>query len=213
MQQNLLRFQEKQKYILFDLETCHLNLVNKDNKPWQIGYVIGEGKNIVKTVAHMILWDPLNITDGAAKVTKFDKKKYLEEAKNPKSVYSELETYLYDKNYIILGHNILNFDVYLLNIWRQLIGLKTDYSFIERCFDTNALSKAIKLNVKPREDENLIAFQYSMLNHKQKGLKTNLTTLGTEYKLEFDPESLHDASKDTELNWKVWNKIVWEIEI
>jgi len=213
MQKNLLRFQDKQKYFLFDLETCHLNLASTDNKPWQVGYIVGEGKHILEVKSHMIKWSPLNITEGAARVTHFDKKIYEEKAEDPKLIYDILAKYLYNQEYIILGHNILGFDVYLLEIYRKLLGLKSDYSFIHRCIDTNAIAKAIELGVKPREGEDELAFQYSMLNHKQKGLKTNLTVLGNKYKIDFDPEKLHNAEEDVKLNWQIWNQMVWEIDI
>lgn len=213
MQQDLLRFQTKQKYILFDLETCHLNLVNQTNKPWQIGYVLGQGKEIVDIISHHILWQPLNITLEAAKVTHFDEKEYLEKAEDPKLILDELEKYLYDPEYLIVGHNLLNFDVYIHNLWRLLLGRKSDYSYINRIFDTNALAKSLKLNVKPDKNENFTAFQYAMLHFKQKGLKTNLTTLGTEYKIDFDPTTLHNAKNDVALNWKIWNKMIFELEI
>lgn len=213
MQQNLLRFKDKQKYFLFDLETCHLNLSSTDNKPWQIGYILGEGKNIIDMKAHMIKWDELNITEGAARVTHFNRDNYLSRAVDPILILDEIEQYIYNDEYIILGHNILGFDVYIHNIWRRLLGRKTDYSYISRCLDTNALAKSIKLNRNLGKNENLTAFQYRLLDHKEKGLKTNLTVLGKEYGIDFDPEKLHDAGNDVDLNWKIWNKMVWQLEI
>ena len=43
----LLRFNPNQKYVLFDFETCGLNLGSLRNKPWQLAFItIEDGKNI-----------------------------------------------------------------------------------------------------------------------------------------------------------------------
>jgi len=44
----MLRFNKEQKYICFDFETCHLNLLDDSNKPWQLSYLIAKGSNIIK---------------------------------------------------------------------------------------------------------------------------------------------------------------------
>jgi DNA polymerase III epsilon subunit-like protein len=212
MQKDLLRFNDKQKYILFDLETENLSLAS-NNKPWQLGYIIGEGKETKEAVAQMIKWDPLNISEGAAKVTKFNKKKYNAEALDPLEVLTKLDSYIYDKEYKIIIHNGLGFDVYIHNNWRKTLGFKTDYSYINRVYDTNCLAKAIKTQSAPKENEKLILFQYKMNHFRKKGLKTNLTALGEEYGIDFDPETLHDAYNDCILNWQVWNKIIWQLDI
>jgi hypothetical protein len=40
----MLKDDKKQKYICFDFETCNLNLLSPDNKPWQLSYIIAQGK-------------------------------------------------------------------------------------------------------------------------------------------------------------------------
>ena len=43
MDEDLLRFKKDQKYLVFDYETCNLNLGHLENKPWQIGFIICKG--------------------------------------------------------------------------------------------------------------------------------------------------------------------------
>jgi len=64
MQDNLLRFQKKQKYVIFDTETESLNLVN--SRPWQLSWTIAEGDKIIKNEDRFIYWDDLKMSDGAA---------------------------------------------------------------------------------------------------------------------------------------------------
>ena len=54
MNDNLLRFKKNQNYICFDFETCHLNLLHSENKPWQLGYGLFKGKKMHKMCDHFI---------------------------------------------------------------------------------------------------------------------------------------------------------------
>jgi hypothetical protein len=44
----MLKDDKKQKYICFDFETCNLNLLSPDNKPWQLSYIIAQGRLLYK---------------------------------------------------------------------------------------------------------------------------------------------------------------------
>jgi len=75
MNENLLRFKNKQKYIFFDFETCCLNLGSLDNKPWQLGYIVIENGRVVKKKDCWIHWDDLKMSDAAAKNDRLDARK------------------------------------------------------------------------------------------------------------------------------------------
>lgn len=213
--EDLLRYSQ-QKYIVYDFETCGLSLSSLDNKPWQLGLLVCENNQIIERHNFYIKWDNLNISKEAAIVTKFNKEDYLRKAQDSKYCLDILEKYLYNKDYLCLFHNGLQFDVYIHNIYRKLLGLKTDYSYINRCIDTNALAKGIKLGIKydKYQDNDLLAYQYRMLSIRQKGLKTNLTQLGQENNIEFQYDRLHDGVKDCELLWLIWTKVIrWQIDI
>lgn len=209
----MLRYNKEQKYILFDWETENLNLVNSFNKGWQLSYIVCQGYDILSESDNYIKWPDLNISADAARVTHFDRAKYDRLALPPEPILDEFEKYLYDPEYLILGHNILNFDVYLNNIARKLIGRQPDFSYIPRCIDTNSLAKAIAKGIKLNKDEDLICWQYRLCDFREKGLKTSMISLLKKYKIDFDENRLHDGLYDAKQNWEVFKKQIWEIEI
>ena len=107
MNDNLLRFKKNQNYICFDFETCHLNLLNSENKPWQLGYGLFKGKKTQKICDHFIKWNSLNISPEAAKICRFSRAKYEKNATDATQILEEFEKYLYDPSYLIIGHNLL----------------------------------------------------------------------------------------------------------
>jgi hypothetical protein len=85
---------------------------------------------------------------------------------------------------------------------------------IPKIIDTNAVARGIKLNIKynPEKDD-FMEWQYRMSSMVVKGCKTNLTALGKEYEISHNYESLHEATSDVLLNWKIWKKLVYQIEL
>jgi len=153
MNEELLRFKKDQKYVVFDFETCSLNLVSEDNKPWQLAFMVYKGSKLIESHDYYIHWDDLKLSDGARKVTGFSDSKYKKNAKDSGLVLDHFERYLYDPEYIKLGHNILGFDIYIHNIYRKLLGRETDYSYLDDCLDTLCLAKAIAKDIKITEDD------------------------------------------------------------
>jgi len=213
MEEYLLRFQKSQKYLVFDYETCNLNLGLESNKPWQIGLLVCEGKNVLEKLDYMISWDDINVSPDAARITGFSKTKYDKLKKDAGKVLNKFESYLYDKDYLIIGHNVLGFDVYIHNLHRKLLGMKSDYSYINRIIDTNCIARGIKNNIKYSKDSDLIDWQYKLLHHRTRGVKTNLKQLCKDNELDFDESKLHDALYDVEKTFEVYNKMIWKIEI
>ena len=206
MLNNLLK-NPNHKIALFDLETCNLNLATEINKPWQLGLIICEGGQIKEKHNKYIWWDNLPMSASAARVTRFDYEKYKSLAKPADEALELLDSYLYNPEYIVMGHNILGFDVYVHNIWRKLLGKPVDYSYNNRLIDTNAIARGIKMGL-PYNNGSLLAYQYSAISIKKEGIKTNLTALGKENKIEYDYENLHDGLNDCILNFQVWNKYI-----
>lgn len=213
LEKKLLRFDFDQDYLFFDAETENLNLV-KDNRPWQLAYLVCRGTKVLDKFDRYIRWDNINVSKEAAKITGFNKKKYLDLAEDPKKVLKDFDEYILDNKYYVCGHNILGFDVYMYKTIRKELGLPTNYSFIDRCIDTNCLAKAIKCEVKYERDQiDFISWQYKFTEFHKRGLKTNLQQLCKEYSIDFDPSKLHDALYDIEKNFEVFHKQLWEIEI
>jgi len=213
MNENLLRFKKNQKYIFFDYETCNLNLGSFKNKPWQLAFIVTQGDKIIEEKEFYIDWDDLNISDGAKRVTGFSQKKYDKFKVCPRSALNEFEKFIYNNNYIIVGHNILGFDVYIHNIHRRLLGLGSNYSYLPRIIDTNCLARSFKNKIEYKNDSDMISWQYKLLNYRKKGIKTNLQQLCKDFKIEFDPNLLHDALYDVKKTHDVFQQLLWKIDI
>lgn len=212
---DLLRYNEDQKYVCFDFETCSANLQSPTNLPWQLGLILCQGTKILERKCFYLKWNPLPMTEGAARVTKFNFRKYQELATDPAPILEYLESYLYNPEYLVMYHNGLGFDSYVHNIYRRKLGKqKPDWSYLSRVIDTHALAKGIKEGLPYRKEDNFLVYQYKLLSIIKKGLKTNLTLLGKENSIEFDYDTLHDGLNDVILMKLVWDKwIKWNVEI
>jgi len=213
---SLLRFQKKQKYIFFDFETCSLNLGSLDNKPWQLAFITINNGKISEKRDYWIDWgDDFEVPAVAAKMTGWTKAKYLKkkQGNDPEKVLEHFERYLYNEEYINAGHNILGFDVYMHGIYRKLLHKKPDYSYVNRSIDTVCLAKALKNDIKFSRDEKFYNWQYKLNNMMDNKSKKKLIDLCKYYKIEIDESKLHDAMYDIEQNYKVFQKMIWELDV
>jgi DNA polymerase III alpha subunit (gram-positive type) len=210
MNESLLRFNKKQRYVVFDTETEGLNLIS--SKPWQIAWLLVEGEKILERNDLYIHWGDLNISEGAARITGFSQADYDKRGKDPKEVWDKFSAQLYNKNNLIVGQNLLGFDVYMVNIWRKLLGMESDYSYIKRIIDTKCLAMAIAKEI-PVNKKNFINWQYRLLNHRERGVRTSQATLLKKYAIDHDPKRLHDAMYDIEMNFKIFRRQLFDLEL
>lgn len=215
---NLLRFNENQKFILPDFETNGLNL--HTTLPWQLSFVTFDLKNNYEEHDYFIKWDNFKMSTGAAIATNFNPIKYKNEAKDPKFVLDIFESFLLDKQYRVVWHNGLGFDSMVYNIWRRMLGLKPNYDFLYdrefACYDTLALSKAYKKGFKPdiSNSKAFLAWQYRMSSIRlERGNKTNLGAMGKEFGIKFNESDLHNALFDIRLNREVFRQLIWKMDI
>ena len=215
MKEKLLRFRKKQKYLIFDYETCNLNLIAGDNKPWQLAFMAVEGNRVIEQQDYWLKWDNLNVSPEAAKITGFSKSKYKKKASDPKEALGHFERYLYDDEFVKVGHNLLGFDVYMHNLHRKMINpnAKTDHSYTFKLVDTLCLAKALKKQIKLNKGDNFLAWQYRLSNLIERGLRCNLKQCCKDYDIDFDSSKLHDALYDINVNYEVFKKMIWDIEI
>jgi len=210
MDESLLRFDNNQKYLVFDTETEGLNLIR--SRPWQVAWLVVEGGKILEKHDMFLDWPNLDVSAGAAKITGFTMKEYNKRKESPRKVWEKFSKYLYDKDTFIVGQNLLGFDVYMVNIWRELMKLEADYSYVERIIDTRALAVAIAKDI-PVDKEDFISWQYRLINHRERKLKTSQAFLLKKYNIDHDPKRLHDALYDIEMNFKVFRKQLFDLEI
>lgn len=212
MNSNLLRFKKNKKFIVFDYETCSLNLASLDNKPWQLAFLICSHDKIEKKYDFYLRWNDLKISDGAKQVTGFKESVYQKRATDPLEVLNLFESYIYNPDYYIVGHNIIGFDIFIHNIHRLLCGKRSDYSYVDRLIDTNCIAKANALDIEYDETD-LTLWQFKLQKIKKRGLKTNLKSLCEKFKIDFDESKLHDALYDIEQNFKVFKSMIWKSNI
>tara|TARA_R100000951_G_scaffold115542_2_gene123957 strand:- start:2851 stop:3483 length:633 start_codon:yes stop_codon:yes gene_type:complete len=210
MDESLLRFDKNQKYLVFDTETEGLNLIR--SRPWQVAWLVVEGGKILEKHDMFLDWPNLDVSAGAAKITGFTMKEYNKRKESPRKVWEKFSKHLYDKDTRIVGQNLLGFDVYMVNIWRELMKLEADYSYVERIIDTRALAVAIAKDI-PVDKDDFISWQYRLINHRERKLKTSQAFLLKKYNIDHDPKRLHDALYDIEMNFKVFRKQLFDLEI
>lgn len=210
---NNLRFNKNQKYICLDFESENLNILKK-NRPWQVSWLIAEGDKVEKFHDYYLKWSDLNVSKGAAIVTNFDEKKVLAEGKEPLLVLNLFEKYFLNPDYRILFFNGLNFDIYIHNIWRKELGLKSNYSFyINRCIDVHALCKAYKMDIGLNTNDDFLFWQQRLLNYRARGVKTNLTQMSKDFDIKVDESKTHSAIYDIMLTFEVFKKILNKFNI
>lgn len=211
MLDDLLRFKKKQKYLLYDFETESLNLYY--SRPWQLSFVIGQGNQTLEEHDYFIDIPDLKVSDEAAKVTNFSWERYNKLKRPKEEVLEVFDKYLYDSDYIVCGHNILNFDTYIHTTLRRICGKKEDYSYLERLIDTNCLAKAIKCEIEKPKDEEMIQWMFRLASFRKRGVKTNLKALLKEYDIEFDEKMLHNSLFDIRYNYLLLSKLLWNINL
>jgi DNA polymerase III epsilon subunit-like protein len=92
------------------------------------------------------------------------------------------------------------------------LGLGSDHSYIDRIIDTLSLARAIEKNDEPDMD-NFIYWQYKWVNFFQRGLKTSQLALLKKYNIDHDKSRLHNALYDIEMNFKIFQKQIFDIEL
>ena len=111
----------------------------------------------------------------------------------------------------IVGHNILGFDMYLIRDWCKIHGKPYAHLF-KKCIDTLSIGRGIRTEYYFKKEEgNFFDYQYRMLTHRVKGIRTSLTELGKYYNIDHDYSTLHDAINDLKLNLKIWRKLKLEM--
>jgi DNA polymerase III epsilon subunit-like protein len=212
MDEHLLRFDKDKIYTFIDCETENLCLNDFQNLPWQIGMIQTKGEKRTGERDLWIQWDrDINMSADAARITKFNREKY-DSLKRPyDEVFEEMRSWVDNCDYIV-GHNVLGFDVYLINNFYKKMGLSYQH-IAPKMIDTNCLAKGVKFGLRLAPKESLLSYQYRLLHKRKRGVRTSLIALGKEYEIDFDPTKLHEALYDLELNIKVWDKLKWMTEV
>ena len=193
-----------QKYIVFDTETEGLNLFS--SKTWQLSWIVCQGNKILETHDEFIAHKELNIPTVVKNITGFDWDSYNSKSKSLSAVWSKFEKHLFDPQYIIVGQNLLGFDVYMIAILQRLLGQQPDYSYLSRIYDTRALGKAYREELqKPKGD--FLSWQYKIINDRSLKAKASQNQLLKFFDIDFDESKLHDGLYDVQMCFKVFLKL------
>ena len=193
-----------QKYLVFDTETEGLNL--HSSKTWQLSWIVCQGKNVIETHDKFIKHKELNIPEVVRKLTGFDWDKYNQKAESLISVWSQFEQYLFDPQYIVVGQNLLGFDVYMISHLQRMLGQEPDYSYLPRIYDTRALGKAYRDELdKPKRD--FLGWQYKIMNDRSLKAKVSQNQLLKFFDIDFEEDKLHDALYDIKMCYEIFLKL------
>jgi DNA polymerase III epsilon subunit-like protein len=212
MDEHLLRFDKEKTIVFIDCETLNLCLNKCHNLPWQVSMIKIKGDKEIANKDFYIKWDThLKISEDAARITRFSQTKMDKKGIPPEEAFPTIQDWL-DNSDIIIGHNILGFDIYLIKDLYEIHG--ADWKpLLSKSIDTNCLARGIKIGPEYRQGDDLLAWQYRMYHTRKKGVRTNLTALGKEYEIDHNYDKLHNALVDLQLNVKIWNKLKWQLEI
>ena len=212
MDEHLLRFNNKDEIVFIDIETFNLCLNLKNNCPWQISMLKVKGNEAFDLKDMYINWDTtLKISQEAAKITRYDPAKVKALGMQPEEAFQIMYDWL-NSSFKIIGHNVLNFDIYLIKGLCEMYD-KPWKHLINKIIDTNAIARGIKYGELPKQDDDILEYQYRLINSPRKGVKTNMTSLGKEFGIEHEYDKLHDAIIDLKLNLKIWNKLKYMIDL
>lgn len=206
---NYLKQKRDQKYLVLDSETEGLSLV--DSRPWQLSWIVCQDDDVLEEHDEFVLYNDIFVSEAAARITNFNRSTYLQKAKPPIEVWQRFAPYLYNDNYIIVGQNILGYDIYILNTMMRLMGTQNNWSFLPKIVDTRALATAFFKNIKFSGDRFL--WQMKLMNFREKGLKTNQAFLLKHFGIDHDPSKLHDAIYDNKMCYKVFRKLIMEVDL
>lgn len=209
---DLLRFNKNQKYVCFDFESRNLNLLGYDtNFPWQCSYCVFDQNKLHEEKDYYVQWH-CPPSEEIQKMTGYSQKRMDEEGRDPYEVYKEFSEVLRNPEYLIIGHNILGFDIWLERNWSQQVGVAHKYDYLDRLIDTLVLAKAYRFN-KSIDNENFLAWQFKMDELFQRGQKCKLSDLAKEFDIPYDESKLHNSSYDVRLNAEIFKKLIWKLEI
>jgi DNA polymerase III alpha subunit (gram-positive type) len=214
MSDKLLRFDKEKEIVLFDFESYNLFLNPQNNKAWELAMMRVKGDKIIDQKSWILLWDygeNLKCGDGARFITGYTEEREANEGIPAEQVFPTIMEWM-DNADILMGHNILGFDMYLTRWIYRHFG-KSWRHLIPKCIDTNCLAKGIALDIQPSEGEDLFTYQMKLYHKRQKGLKTGIDALLKQLNIEFDASRRHQALYDIELNKMIWDRLKYNIEI
>ena len=170
MNEHFLRYDKEKTHVFIDCETENLCLNSFHNLPWQIAMLKVKGEEVLDSKNYYVKWDrPLHVSKEAARITRFSNKTHKEKGVPYDEMFPTLKEWLSEADHII-GHNLLGFDIYLIKDFYLKMG--EDYKpLMNKVIDTLSIARGIKIGEGYQPEENLLEYQYKMINVIRKGMK------------------------------------------
>lgn len=205
--------------VTFDLETENLNLALC--RPWQLAYIVADGGRIKKEINRYIDIPDLKMSVDAARITRFSWETYHDRKVPINDVIDEFESYIFsedkdeEEKIRMIGHNTLGYDIYVLKNLYKLAGRKLDFKkIVYRFYDTLAIARAQHFESRPPKGKfERLEWQYKYLHKYDRAVKTSLSAVAGRNDIEVDPTKTHDALYDVQLNYKVFKKLEYAMEL
>lgn len=205
---HLRRFQPERRYLVPDKETEGLSLFY--SRPWDISWLIADANKVYEREQHYLWFPDLKVSQQAAQITRFDYVLYKDRAEDPRKVLDRYEERLFDTSLDVVGQNFF-YDGYIHKTLRRVCGLPfIDYPWLPRLLDTNCLSKAYRMSIKP-DLVNFVAWQFKMKNTRIKA-KTNLGAMCAEFGIPFDPHQGHNSLYDIDRTRDLFEALKWKVD-
>lgn len=225
MNDHLLRFNNDKIFVCCDYEGECLNLVS--SKPWQFAAVLFKLKKFTKPgqsridiiAQHDIYigWEDLNVSEDAARITRFDREKWKRLSIDPKDAMLKIAD-IYNQASYIVGHNFFGYDTHVDRNSRLKLALPL-LPIHNKILDTFPLGKGLKekLDIPYTPDKNLFQYQMKMYHHlPPEARKRGFVTLGALCKLfnvGYDTKKAHDALYDVTVNAEMFANMIHHIEL
>ena len=194
-----------QKYVTFDVETTGLNLYS--SLPWQVSWQVHHGTKLIQSFDEYVDWPDLKLSDFIIKLTGFSWSKYNSKKRPPLEVLEKLEKFLYDPEYIVIGQNLIGYDIYLISTLQRLCGKTPDYSYLKRIYDTQPLGKAFREGLEKPKNQNFLSWQFKIKNDKSLKAKSSQLVQLKSLGIPFEESRLHDSLYDVEMTFKIFQEL------
>ena len=191
-----------QKYCVFDFETEGLNL--KYSRPWELSYLITQGNKVLSQEQIYIDLSNFNLSKEVRELTSFNDEKYNSKKTTPENAFEKFSKIISDPQYILVGQNILKFDVYMLKVLADICNKSLDFSFMDRILDTRPLALAYREGLQKPKNDSMLEWQSKTINDRTIKSKASQLTLLKLFGIEFDKEKLHDGLYDCQMTWQVF---------
>jgi DNA polymerase III epsilon subunit-like protein len=195
------------RYLFLDVETGNLCLHESRNLPWQVSFISVVNNKIEEEFDFMLKWKPeeLNMSRGAAEKNHYDPARVQREGIEPHELMPILRREIERADHVC-GHNIIGLDAYLILALCAKLG-EEPINILTKPLDTLSIAKGIRLENLPKDESDLIPWQFRMYHYYRKGFNKNkLEDLGKQYGIEHDYSTLHNSLSDLQLNIKVFNQ-------